>query len=1002
MRCSILFLLTFISCLSSAQTRNFKYARSIGGSNVDDFTSLSILRNGNVISTGSSNSTNFDCVGNHNNNGTSDCLIACTNPLGQLLWKKMVGGTQSDATNSAYVDTTTDGNFILGFTTSSNDGDITGNHGLSDIVFQKYTPNGTLLWSKIIGGNLFETLLSLKSTSDGGCIVLATSTSSVNGDITGINHGNRDGWVVKLNSTGNVQWEKLYGGSDNESTFGPSAGDESKGSIILSSDGGYSFSMNTRSVDGDLNNLLPSGAIMGEADIWLVHIDVSGNILWSKLIGGSDTEQQAFIYSYDGKSIYLTTNTLSTDRDMASTPSLGGSDEMIFKYSSDGNLIWKKRYGSSSQDGISKLAAKTGNDLTAASSSQALSFSGFPVTNNGDFKIILYRIDTTDGAIKWLRSVRGSSGSWSFAHDIKISNNGDVFIAGTSSSNGNDINGNHGDHDALVLSFFGGNFFTGTVFIDANNNNILNLGELKPNNLRMITTKNSLFNSSTITKIGVYDLVTDTGTYTVKPDFSNSNYYTSVPSSFTYNFLSQNEVVTKNFAVHAVPNINDLRISIIPLNTALTNGTVNYLLKGCNVGTNIIPTGYISLKKDSRPIFLNFSQIPNVIIGDSAIWNFINLAPFDTFQIRFSILNPPTLHIGNVLTHCAYIRPVINDFYPTDNSIKFNHLIVGSYDPNCKINDKADTMQLSSIQNGEFINYTIQFQNTGTAPAIDISIIDTLPISLQANTLDLITSSAAYTFSQQNNILTWTFKNINLPDSTNNEPLSHGYISFRIKPLTTLNAGDSIVNRAAIYFDFNAPVLTAKNSIKIPILSSLPLRLISFNAQQEYGLNSAFDKVKLTWNTTTEINMELFEIEKSENAVVFTKIGKVFANNTVGNYSYSWNDFSSIANKVFYRLKIIDKDGNYVYSNIQSVSVKNTEFKIINSSEIKNYLFLKHPELKEKISFYVTDMQGKKLLESTLNTNNTITSISIGNLASGVYFLCINNSNYQIIKFIKN
>jgi len=104
----------------------------------------------------------------------------------------------------------------------------------------------------------------------------------------------------------------------------------------------------------------------------------------------------------------------------------------------------------------------------------------------------------------------------------------------------------------------------------------------------------------------------------------------------------------------------------------------------------------------------------------------------------------------------------------------------------------------------------IRFQNVGTTPALKVVIRDVLDSSLDVESLEIVTTSHPYTkveFLPQN-LLVWTFAGINLPDSTHNEPASHGFVVYRIKPKASLVEGTQLLNSAAIYFDDNLPVIT--------------------------------------------------------------------------------------------------------------------------------------------------------------------------------------------------
>lgn len=107
------------------------------------------------------------------------------------------------------------------------------------------------------------------------------------------------------------------------------------------------------------------------------------------------------------------------------------------------------------------------------------------------------------------------------------------------------------------------------------------------------------------------------------------------------------------------------------------------------------------------------------------------------------------------------------------------------------------------------MRYVIRFQNTGNYPADFVVIRDTLPLSLDLSTLRVLGASHPFNWRLVGaRVLEFRFDPIHLPDSTTNEPASHGFVAFVIKPVSGLTAGTSVLNRAGIYFDFNPPIIT--------------------------------------------------------------------------------------------------------------------------------------------------------------------------------------------------
>src|ERR1700750_1494601 len=127
-----------------------------------------------------------------------------------IQWQKSLGGSNGDQIHS--IQQTSDGEYIAAGNSSSTDGDVTGNHGNgdSDYWIVKLDASGAIQWQKSLGGTAYDNANSIQQTSDGGYII-AGESNSTDGDITG-NHGNSDYWIVKLDASGIIQWQKSLGG----------------------------------------------------------------------------------------------------------------------------------------------------------------------------------------------------------------------------------------------------------------------------------------------------------------------------------------------------------------------------------------------------------------------------------------------------------------------------------------------------------------------------------------------------------------------------------------------------------------------------------------------------------------------------------------------------------------------------------------------------------------------------------------------------------------------
>lgn len=294
------------------------WQKSFGGTDYDVINEMIPTTDGGYIFAGSSSSNNGDVA---SNKGYVDYWIVKINADGNLQWKKSFGGTGDDRATS--IIQTTDGGYVVAGYAENNNGDVTGNHGGKDYwILKMNSDGGVVFWKKSLGGSHQDLAYSIKQTSDGGYIV-AGSAFSNDGDVTG-NHDGTDSWIVKLNSTGDIQWQKALGGSKVDEAS----------SIIQTADGGYLAVGSTTSNDGQVSGYHPPvNTGPGEAplsyDYWVVKLSATGNLLWQKCLGGSGSENaNTVIQTSDGGYIIAGASN-SNNGDV--TGNHGGDDVWIVK-----------------------------------------------------------------------------------------------------------------------------------------------------------------------------------------------------------------------------------------------------------------------------------------------------------------------------------------------------------------------------------------------------------------------------------------------------------------------------------------------------------------------------------------------------------------------------------------------------------------------------------------------------------------------------------------------
>lgn len=195
------------------------------------------------------------------------------------------------------------------------------------------------------------------------------------------------------------------------------------------------------------------------------------------------------------------------------------------------------------------------------------------------------------------------------------------------------------------------------------------------------------------------------------------------------------------------------------------------------------------------------------VMGNTVTWAIPELALGQLAYREVWLSTPLSVPLGTLLDHQAIVQTVPPDADPGNDVALLTQEVVGSWDPNDKMVMPV-ALAPQDVLDAKAVQYTIRFQNTGTWYAEDVLITDTLSADLDPSTFQFIGSSHPCTIIFTDGILQFRFENILLPDSTSNEPESHGFVLFRIRPFTDLLPGDSVDNKANIYFDFNEPVIT--------------------------------------------------------------------------------------------------------------------------------------------------------------------------------------------------
>jgi len=324
----------------------------------------------------------------------------------------------------------------------------------------------------------------------------------------------------------------------------------------------------------------------------------------------------------------------------------------------------------------------------------------------------------------------------------------------------------------------------------------------------MIEANDGTNNFITFSTSGSYTLGTMGDSYTLSV-VNSPEYYTLSPESVAVDFSVEGDQ-EQDFCLTANQTVSDLNITLLPISEARPGFEADYQLVVENMGTQIVAATNISLTFDENSqdfVTATPSEISNTT--NELTFEVNDLPPFGQQVIDFTMqtFQPPTVNGDDVLSFNAEVTPNTNDYTPEDNTFNFEQIVVNSYDPNDK--QVLQGAQVHIDDADQYLDYLIRFQNTGTASAINVRVVDTLHPNLDYNTLKPINASDNYRVEITNgNHVEFIFDDINLPHEASDEEGSNGFIAYKIKPKENSVVGDVISGDAQIYFDFNAPIIT--------------------------------------------------------------------------------------------------------------------------------------------------------------------------------------------------
>lgn len=553
----------------------------------------------------------------------------------------------------------------------------------------------------------------------------------------------------------------------------------------------------------------------------------------------------------------------------------------------------------------------------------------FHLTQAGDFIFFTAKVDffnklgVTNGTIAGTRILPFTFQELRFPKDIVLYR-GKLYFIAESDKYGETIH---------FLDFNTPPAISGKIYHDANENRQLEEGERGIPNVGVKAV--SATGEETITfsdQEGSYRFFLEEGVYELFP-LENNCWVAS--SEGTTVQIGTAVSLTQDFDF--IPINHDLQQLDVKLYSAPTRCgfTVPFWLNVSNIGCSPI-SGQVALELSDLVTFVD-SDIPYDAKADKLItWNFSDLPISNNYQILLK------LQIASEEALDSLIQNKIRGWVASDDGTLtlsatsvFESTIRCAIDPNDKqvLPARFDPEENNYTLITEELFYNIRFQNTGNDTAFTVRIVDTLSALLDINSFELLAASHPIRITiSQGNVLEFVFDNILLPDSTTNETASHGFLNFKIKPLSGTQDFSKVENEVGIYFDFNNPIIT--NSVKNTLVTSL-------------------DK---------DTDGYFFWMDCDDNDPSINPNGIEISNNGVDENC----DGIDLTTSIY---ELVDDNSIQIYPNPITTEV---------------LVELEHPI---NITLFLTTLEGKPIIE--IKQTERLERIDMSNLANGFYFLSI-------------
>jgi hypothetical protein len=433
---------------------------------------------------------------------------------------------------------------------------------------------------------------------------------------------------------------------------------------------------------------------------------------------------------------------------------------------------------------------------------------------------------------------------------IALSPEGHIYVHGVSKADSTFIAGqtfwNYKTASFVVCFGAIDQVMRGNVWFDLNNNGIQDTDDPPFSYALLGSSTNQLYGFSN--QNGAFNLAGG-------PNISNiqvkniPDLFSSDPPQRAVQFTNPEGEIIDALDFRLVPQqvFTDLRTAVTPLTPLRPGFAARWQIHVQNAGV----TTENMIAKVVLPPYTNFvsSEPPGVFSGDTLVWQFPPTIGQNGHTIILNGTVATTAPLNNDVQLWASINLPASDIAPDNNSETTHQIFTGAYDPNDKLSSPSGQVQ-ADLQ-PELLNrpveYTIRFQNTGSDTAFRVVILDTIAAFFDLSSIQITDYSHPVTLRLTGDrTVAFQFKDILLPDSNTNLLKSHGFVRFSIRPVVPFEVGDVITNRAGIYFDYNAPVIT--NEAQFEIVLSVGVQTTVDEIPLTIFPNPATDRIFISIN----------------------------------------------------------------------------------------------------------------------------------------------------------